>query len=314
MVVLNAVQSVLSIVLMILLGYYLSHKGWFNESTSVLFTRLVVNVSLPAMMVNNILTTFDREMLRNAGAAILIPFVSILACFFAALLTAKLIKVRPDRRGIFITMFFSSNTIFMGMPVNLALFGEKSVPYVLFYFAASTTTFWTIGQYYIRSSIAGEKKGMLQLESIKRIFSPPLLSFLFSLLLILAGASLPRFVMDTCKYLGNLTTPLSLMFIGMTFYSINIKEIKINRDMLALVFGRFVLSPAIIYLLSGMFAAGTLMTQVFIIQAAMPIITQSAIITKAYKGDYQYAAVMVTVTTIISMVFIPIYMVLFTFM
>jgi predicted permease len=52
------------------------------------------------------------------------------------------------------------------------------------------------------------------------------------------------------------------------------------------------------------------MTKVFIIQAAMPVITQSAIIAKAYGADYEYATVMVTVTTIISIVFIPIYMVL----
>jgi len=52
------------------------------------------------------------------------------------------------------------------------------------------------------------------------------------------------------------------------------------------------------------------MTKVFIIQSAMPIITQSAIAAKAYDVDYRYATVMVTVTTVLSILFIPVYMVL----
>jgi predicted permease len=52
------------------------------------------------------------------------------------------------------------------------------------------------------------------------------------------------------------------------------------------------------------------MVKVFIIQSAMPIIAQSAIIARAYEVDHHYATVMVTVTTILSVLFIPIYMVL----
>jgi predicted permease len=52
------------------------------------------------------------------------------------------------------------------------------------------------------------------------------------------------------------------------------------------------------------------MKQVFIIQAAMPIITQSSIVAKFYKADHQYAALMVLVTTMLAVVMIPIYMAL----
>ena len=110
-IILNAFQSVLSIVVMIALGYYLTRRGLFDEGVSKLFSKLVINVSLPAMMVSNLLTSFDRENLYSAGKGMIIPFASMLICYAAAMAVARLIKVKPERKGIFQAMFFASNTI-----------------------------------------------------------------------------------------------------------------------------------------------------------------------------------------------------------
>jgi predicted permease len=198
----------------------------------------------------------------------------------------------------------------MGMPVNLALFGEKSTPYVLFYYAANTTLFWTIGMYGISKDKKGCEDRLFCMNTVKRIFSPPLLGFFAGLTMIMLELQLPSFIMDSCKYIGNLTTPLSLLFIGITFSTINIKDIKLDWDMTALLFGRFVFSPLVVYGLSLVIPIPSLMTKVFIIQSAMPVITQAAITARAYDVDYRYATVMVTVSTILSVLFIPVYMLL----
>jgi predicted permease len=271
---------------------------------------MVVNVSLPAMMFSNLLTVFDREKLYSAGKGILIPFASMLACYVIAVAVAKLIKVRPERKGVFQAMFFASNTIFMGMPVNIALFGEQSTPYVLFYYFANTTLFWTLGIYSIGGDVKGSDNRILGMNTVKRVFSPPLLGFIAGIILVIAGIQPPAFIMDSCKYIGNLTTPLSLLFIGITFSSVKLSDIRIDKDMTALVLGRFVLSPLLVYALALVIPIPSLMTKVFIIQAAMPVMTQVAIITNTYDGDSKYAAVMVTVTTIACLLFIPIYMII----
>jgi len=309
-VILSALQSILGIVAMVALGYYLTRKGLFNEDVSDLFSKLVISVSLPAMMVSNLTATFDRKSLYSAGKGIIIPFASMIICYVIAVFVAKLIKVKPEREGIFRAMFFASNTIFMGMPVNLALFGEESVPYVLFYYAANTVLFWTIGVYGISRDKEGYREKIFSMNTVKRIFSPPLLGFLTGLLLIILGMQLPIFIMDSCRYLGNLTTPLSLLFLGITFSVIDFKDIRLDKDMAALLLGRFVLSPLMVYILSLLIPVPSLMVKVFIIQSAMPVIAQSAIIAKAYDIDHHYATLMVTVTTILSVLFIPVYMAL----
>ncbi len=306
----NAVQGVLSIILILGLGYFLTHRGWFDDKASKLFSRLVVNVSLPAYMISNLMTTYTKDKLIHLAGGLIVPFASMGLCYITGRIVAKLIKVKPNRVGTFTSMFSLSNTIFVGLPVNMALFGEKSLPYVLLYYIANTSLFWTIGTYGIRSDGGKSDEKVLSIDNLKRVFSPPLTGFIVATILILLGIKLPGSIMDTCKYLGNLTTTLSLLFIGIAMYRVNKKEIRMSKDMVAILFGRFILAPAIVTILCYMLPLPMLMKKVFIIQAAMPVMTQTSIIAEAGGADYKYAAVMTTVTTVVSLLMIPFYMML----
>lgn len=307
MALLNAFGSVFSIILMILIGYILTSKKWINDENAQLFSRLVLNLSLPALMITNLMSNFDKDKLLSLGKGLYVPFASIALAYLIGKLVSKIIRVAPGRKGVFQSIFFVSNTIFIGLPVNLALFGDESVPYVLLYYIVNTTFFWTIGVFEISKDGTGSSKSIFSKDTLKRIISPPLLGFIFAILLILLEIRLPKFILDTCKYLGNLTTPLSMLFIGHTIYSIDVKSIKIDKDIIALLIGRFIISPFLVILISRPLPLPELMKHVFVIQAAMPAMTNTAIMAKAYDADYEFAAIMVTITTILSLIVIPIY-------
>ncbi|MBV7274398.1 AEC family transporter [Clostridium sp. PL3] len=310
MAVVNALGSVLSIVIMITVGYVLTSKGWFDEKTSKVFSRLVCNVSLPCLMISDLMGNFDKDKLNSLGKGLIIPFTSIALCYLIAIIVSKIIKVDKNRIGTFRSMFFVSNSIFIGLPVNLALFGSKSIPYVLLYYIANTSFFWTIGAYGISADGQSKKSSIFSKETFKRIVSPPLMGFVVALVFITLNVKLPQFIMDTCKYFGNLTTPVSMLFIGITIYSVDTSEIKINIDMVAILFGRFIISPILIFVMAHYFPVPELMKKVFVVQAAMPVMTNTAIVARSYGADHKYATIMTVVTTISSLVFIPIYMAL----
>ena len=54
-------------------------------------------------------------------------------------------------------------------------------------------------------------------QIIKNFLSPPLMMFIFAMILILFDVKLPRFIMDTSRYIGNLTTPMSMLYMGIIF-------------------------------------------------------------------------------------------------
>lgn len=306
----STVESVLSIVVMIVIGYVLAYRKWFNESSSRLIVNLVTQVSLPALMIYTLMSNFTKKQMISSAPYLLIPFSSIAIAFFIAILFARLLKVKNSRKGLFISLFFNSNTIFMGLPINEALFGAKSVPFVLLYYIANTTFFWTLGIYEINKDSDKKEIRFSPLETIKKIISPPLMGYIAGVILILLDVKLPLWAMDTARYLGNLATPLSMLFIGTTIYSIDLKTFKIDRDAFGVLFGRFIISPLIVIILCIFVPVPKLMKQVFIIQAAMPVMTNSAIVSKAYNADYEFAAVMISITTMASILVIPLYMML----
>ncbi|MBW9152600.1 AEC family transporter [Clostridium estertheticum] len=303
-------QSVLSIMIMIIIGYFLAYKKLIDEKAISLITTIVINISLPMMMLNTIVSNFTKKMLIDDSRGLIVPFLTIGCCFIIAKLFSKVVKVKNNRRGLFVSMFFNSNTIFMGLPVNLALFGEKSVPYVLLYYIANTTFFWTLGVYEITKDGNKRTLNFFSMGIIKKILSPPLIGFIVGILLVLLNIKLPLFIMDTSKSLGSITTPLSMFFIGASIYLVDLKSVKFTLDIVWVLVGRFVISPILVILIAPIFHIPHLMESVFVIQSAMPVMANSAIIARAYNSDYDFASLMIAISTVGTLIVIPILMAL----
>lgn len=79
---LNAIQGVLVILFVLMLGYFLAKYRWFDSKVSDLFAKVVVNVSLPLYMIANLTSTFTKNELAHSARGLLIPFCQ--SCFLIA--------------------------------------------------------------------------------------------------------------------------------------------------------------------------------------------------------------------------------------
>ena len=310
MIIVDALQGILSIMLMIAIGYILTEKGWLDEHIGQLFSKLMIYISLPALMISNLMTTFDKKMLIDSKFGLLFPISIIFLSYGIGVIFSKALRIPRERKGIFQALFALSNTIFIGLPVNMAVFGEKSVPYVMLFYASNTAFMWTIGVYGISKSGGEGQHFQFNKETFKKILSPPLIAFIITIFFIIFGIKLPVFIMSSCKYLGNLTTPLSMLFMGIVLHGIKIKDFRFKGDMIMVLLGRFLISPLIAYFVLSFFPAPELMKKVFIMEAAMPAATQITIISQAYKADYQYAMILLGITIVSGLLLIPVYSVL----
>ncbi len=305
---LSALQGVLEIVLVISIGYYFSYKGWFDEKIADLFAKIVLNISLPLNIIVNISSFFTRDDLINSFKGLIIPFLSILLSYFIGYLLAKIFRIREERKGIFSGIFSLSNSIFIGLPLSQALFGEIATPYTLLYYMANTTIWWTLGVYGI--TLDTQKKEGKTFDTIKNIFNPSFLGFLFGVLLILLSIKLPKFIFEGFRLVGNLTIPLSLFYIGIIIYEMGFTKFNIEKDTILIFLGRFFVTPALVIILNFFLPIPKLMRDIFIIMSAMPAMVNSAIVARVYGGDYEFAVKMITYTTILSIIIMPFLMVL----
>ncbi|MGI6199678.1 MAG: AEC family transporter [Christensenellales bacterium] len=304
--VLGGVQAVLAILILVAAGFFLSRRGWFDEGGGQLVRRLVVQFSTPVLLCYNMVDYFTRQDLLEAGYALLSPIVSILALVGVAKLLCPLLRIEQRRRGVFCCMFAFSNTIFIGVPVNVALFGEQSVPFVLVYFIGNTLLFWTLGiRMMQRDGATGPSAGGWR-EGLKSLLSPPILGALAGVALVMLQVKLPDFALSSMKYIGNLTTPLALLYSGMLLERMGVKHIRYQKGMGAVLVGRFVLSPLLTLAMTFALGLPALIQKVFLIQASLPIMSQTTILAAACGADEDYAAVGFALTNLVCMLMLPV--------
>ena len=306
---LRSISGILVILGMILVGFVIGEKGWFDDKSRGLLAKLVTQVALPCYMLYTITQRFTAVDLLKMLPALRFAALSMVILLGVATGVARIFAVRQDRRGLFISMFFNSNTIFVGLPINQALFGDASIPYVLIYYMCNTTFFWTLGTYLIQRDGEGEAQFDLK-TSLKKVFSPPLMGFLLGLVMVMLQINFPAFLASDLQYLGNLTTPLSMIFIGLSVSHVGVKQLVLGKDQLLILLGRFLVAPLLMATIVYWVPLPSLMKQVFIIQSAMPVMTNAPVVARLYGADSDYAAVMVTETTLATMVVIPILMLL----
>ena len=306
---LRSISGILVILGMILVGFVIGEKGWFDDKSRGLLAKLVTQVALPCYMLYTITQRFTAADLLKMLPALRFPALSMVVLLGIATGVARIFTVKQDRRGLFISMFFNSNTIFVGLPINQALFGDASIPYVLIYYMCNTTFFWTLGTYLIQRDGEGEAQFDLK-TSLKKVFSPPLMGFILGLVMVMLQIKLPAFLASDLQYLGNLTTPLSMIFIGLSVSHVGVKQLVLGKDQLLILLGRFLVAPLLMASIVYWLPLPSLMKQVFIIQSAMPVMTNAPVVARLYGADSDYAAVMVTETTLATMVVIPFLMLL----
>ena len=309
--ILDAVQIVLTMLILMAIGYFAAMKGILTPQNAAFVSKLVINIALPPMMLTNMVSYFTRDSFMQAGITLLIPFLTVASSYFLALFVARMMKIPRGRRGVFCSMFAFSNTVFIGLPINQAIFGVKSTPYALLYFAGNTSLFWIMGAGGIRMD-GDDTQARFTKESLKKIFSPALIAFLIGVAFVLIGVQLPKFVLDSCKYISNLCTPLSLIYIGYVIYDMGFRNIRLDRAGIVALIGRFAITPLIGYVFVRLLGAQGVMQQVFVLQAAMPVMSQIPILAGAYHSDSRFAATIGTLSTLLSILFIPIYTWLFS--
>ena len=174
MVFFHALQGILSLQIIVTVAYVLARKGWFSPETQILLPRLVTTVALPSYLFYTITHSFGRDDLVHLLYGSLFPLLSILLTFGVAWLIATIARVERRHFGLFCASFSTSNTVFIGLPVNLALFGDAAAPYVLLYFFANTSFFWSVGSYLISHDNEELRGSATLLDNVRHIFSPPM--------------------------------------------------------------------------------------------------------------------------------------------
>ncbi len=312
--ILNSLCAVAVVAAVAGVGYYFAYKGTFNEQSRADIAKLV-NISLPCFLFYSVAARFTHDQFIELAQSLTLPFIVILINFAFSVLFIKIGWVRKELSGTFIACFSGSTVLFVGVPIVMAMYGDRGIPYVLEYFIANCLFIWTIGLYNIQLDSVRRTGGVppkiFSFKSIRMLFKPPLIGCALGLLCVLISFRVPDPVMMVMRYLGNLTTPLALIFVGITVYMVGFERLrKMPRELWLVLFACYVLRPAITYFVSIPFELDDFMRRVFMIVSALPVSSVTSVLSRAYGGDAEFAASAIGASTAAVVFVMPVILVL----
>ncbi|MGI5878931.1 MAG: AEC family transporter [Christensenellales bacterium] len=314
---LDGTACVLTVCIMLAAGYWFEKKGWFHGEREDILARLVVRVGLPCTVFYGFVSNFSRADLLSLGWGLGLPLIIVLSNIALSALLVRVFHVREGRRTPFIIAFSFSNAVFIGVPVVVALFGQEALPLSMLTFMVNTSIFWTLGIALLRrESVQIHGEGDIPQDEpfyrkIVRLVQPATAMFALAIAIILIGWTPPVFLMSAVQYLGNLVTPLSLVYSGAVIGRVGLRGLKPDRDTALVLMGRFLWAPAAALLLTQFVPLPALTEKVIIMQLAMSVQTQSTIVTGLYRLDAPFVIRCFTISTLMTFAMIPLYMMLF---
>ena len=347
MVFLTSLQSIIPIVLLISLGYFLKGRGMFNPTFSGNLSRFIMSVALPAGVFVSVLHHLHMSDLWDLRYGMLVVMLTYVIAYIVAFIMMKLLKVPKGRRGIFINMVVNDNCLFIGLPVQIALFGPEALPYFLLYYIGNTISVWLVGVFLIEldplpnpdnglgaspvnglgvkdnqgsseGNIVSSGKAKKTKFDWKKLLPPPLIGFIVALIFLYFEIPLAPILHNTLNYLGDMVTPLSLIYIGIVLHDAGLKSMSLNKDSIGGIVGRFVISPIIMFcvIMGLQYGAGIVLEPIaiitFVVQSAGPVIAVLPIVANEAKSDLPFATGLVMISTILFVVVIPIIMEILT--
>ena len=311
MIFLTSLGSIFPIIVMIAIGYILRKRHWFHHTFSENVSKLITNVALPCSIFYSVLKYLDMNVLKELSNRLIFTFASVIIGYITAYIVIKIFKIRRGRRGVFYNAIVNANTIFIGLPLNMALFGEQASKYYLMYYITNTISIWTLGYILLENDSTEEKESKGGFNP-KKLLSPPLIAFVAAFIVLVLGISVPKPLVETTKYLGNIVTPLALLYIGIVLADAGLHSINFDLDTILALLGRFVFSSIVMVALlkvTGQFMQlDSLEIKTFVIQSAAPVFAALPILTNQTEGDIEYATNVVTTSTILFVVVIPVLM------
>lgn len=308
MSILTSIQSIFPIIFIIALGFWLNEKKWFGETFAGNISRLIMNIALPASIFVSVLKNLTLAKLIEVAPGLVYTFTAVGISYIVGYLVVKVFKVQPGRRALMMNMFANANTIFIGLPLNTALFGSESISYFLVYYITNTVSTWAFGALLIAQDAKNPEDRQKGSFDWKKLLPAPLVSFLVALVFLVFTIPVPTFVTNTLTYLGNVVTPLSLIYIGIVLSKAGLQSIRFDRDTILALVGRYIISPAAMVTLLVLFGSHlpSMETKTFIVQSAVPGLAILPILANEAKGDVEYATNVVTTSTLLFVLVIPI--------
>ena len=288
----------LELVIIMVIGYGLAFFKLLDKSFSDKLSWLVVNISMPMLIIASVLgkegNLKDVLIYLGYGTAFYIVSMPI------AYICCKLLFVRKKNMGTYQFMLIFSNCSFMGYPIAAAVLGSDSIFYMSIFNIPFNILAFSYGIFLLASG--GEKGTGF---NPAKLINPGIISSILAVIIYAFGIDFPTFIGNTFSSVGGLTTPLSMLVLGVSLAQLPVSELFNEIRLYPISIIRLVGLPILTYYVMRIFTGDPMMLGVATVTAGMPVASMTVMLTTLYGGNVKLASVGVFITTVLSVVSVP---------
>lgn len=293
-------ESVLSLFIIMLVGVYGSKKGIITNDLNKGLTDILIKIALPFMIVSSFMFTYDDTIKTNVlktfyyslGAYAIMGIVSFIMLF----------PVKNNKKTVLHFANIFVNTGYVGFPVLNSIFGAEGIIYGSIFNLFFVIFVWTYGIMLYKGNL---EKGYLKNEMLSLLFNPSIIAVIIGIIIMVFDIKIKGALLQSIKSIGTITGPLSMLIIGVILSKVKIKQHLTDWTVYYGIIIKLLFIPVVIYLMSLLTGDSSKAAYSVIIMTAMPASAMTSIFAETYDKEKEFAAIIVSATTLISLITVP---------
>ena len=293
-------EQVFILVTFCVIGYVLCNVKLANPDHSKVLSVILIYILFPLMSFKTFSAQFTVEYLQEKGLILLVSLGLILVVVIAAKLISRLLGGDPYEKNVNEYSMSMANIGYMGYPLAEAVYGTAGMLDCMMFGLPMTIYINTVG-YNMLTAGKGQK------SILQKIFTPSMFGILAGCLVGITGLQLPQAVFEIAQMSSNCVAPISMMLTGMAIQQFSLKELLCNRKVYIICAVRLALMPVLVWALVKL-CGFTFALMPAVLLYAMPCGMNTIVFPKLVDKDCRLGAATVLVSTVLSMLTIPLYL------
>ncbi len=289
--------------LIMFLGMYLTKTGMIDTGGKRLMMDLVIKVTLPASIVRSFQMEFTREILISCMEVCVAAVVIQIGSWLLGMILYP--GIAQECKKVLQYATICSNAGILGNPVAEGIFGITGLLYASIYVIPQRVFMWSLGLSYFTE--APDARTL-----VKKVMTHP------CIIAVLVGFVIMGFQIEITGCLGktlnsiaNCNTFLAMGMVGTILAEVPLRMLA-DRLTLYYCFVRLILIPFLVYAGCRITGMEGLAASVCITLSAMPAASITTVMASKYGKDEIFATKCVVLSTILSMVTVPVWCIFLT--
>lgn len=296
--VMIVLHQVLIMALLILTGVICFKTGIINKESTNSLSSLVLMVVNPIVIIVSYQAPFEKRLLKGLLWSLILSCISIAV---AIIISKIFIHSKDEKASLERFASIYSNCGFMGIPLVNGLYGSEGVFYLTAFLTVFNIMVWTHGVYLMEEKFS--KKMIIQ-----ALESPAIIATVLGFALFMLRIPLPGMLLKTLRYLEVMNTPLAMIAAGATIAQTNFFKALKNPRPYYICIIKLIIVPVTAGALFYFLPLDDVVIGTNILAAACPAAATGTLFAIRYKKDSFYASELFALTTVLSIITLPIIM------